>query len=60
MTNFEKLKNMTQDEAVEYIRYRLCFICGGCEDCPMFHGYPNFESCISDVFADWLEAEVKN
>lgn len=53
-TNFKKLKSMTQDEAVKYIKNELCKIYEGCDDCPMYHYV-----CLKDEFVEWLEMPVK-
>lgn len=56
MTNFEKLKSMTQDEAVKYLKIGLCPLYENCcEKCPM----DSPEKCMSDIFANWLEMEAK-
>ena len=59
MTNFEKLKNMTQDEVVAYIRDGLCEAYFNCCGCPMLSEHLGAEDCVSDIFADWLEAEIQ-
>lgn len=58
MTNFEKLKSITQDEAVEYMRNGLCRVYGNCcKNCPM--NDDDIDYCMGDTFANWLEMPVK-
>lgn len=57
MTNFEKLKSMSQKDAVEYLENGICKVhTDTCEECPFYtpevDGY-----CINEVFAGWLEEE---
>lgn len=59
MTNFEKLKSMTQDEVVAYIRDGLCEMYNNCEGCPMLSEHFGAEDCVGDIFADWLEMEIE-
>lgn len=63
MTNFEKIRNMTQDETVSYIGDELCEIYGDCEHCPMVYDYGigdyDFKVCMSDFLVDWLKMEIQ-
>lgn len=58
MTIFEKIKNMNQDEAIEYIRNGLCKLYKLCDDCPIY-SY-NLDDCTSEFLINFLEIEVQD
>ncbi len=60
MTNFEKIKEMTMEQAVNYLRYRVCRSYSSCYSCPFdFSKFNDWDvNCAAERFADWLESEV--